>query len=61
MAPSAPISTSLFFTSIQLFSLAFIGEYVGRTFMEAKRRPLYLIKAVYSSNGPSPPGPQAPV
>jgi dolichol-phosphate mannosyltransferase len=44
----------LFFTSIQLFSLAFIGEYVGRTFMESKGRPLYLIKAVYSSNRPSP-------
>lgn len=44
----------LFFTSIQLFSLAFIGEYVGRTFMESKRRPLYLVKATYPSGAATP-------
>jgi polyisoprenyl-phosphate glycosyltransferase len=47
----------LFFTSLQLFALAFIGEYVGRTFIESKRRPLYLIKAIHSA--PSPAAPSA--
>jgi dolichol-phosphate mannosyltransferase len=37
----------LFFTSVQLFSLAFVGEYVGRIFIETKRRPLYVIRAIY--------------
>ena len=30
-----------------IFALAMIGEYVGRIFMESKRRPLYLIRAIY--------------
>jgi glycosyltransferase involved in cell wall biosynthesis len=42
---SSVMTVFLFFTSVQLFSLAFIGEYVGRTFIESKRRPLYLIRA----------------
>jgi polyisoprenyl-phosphate glycosyltransferase len=42
---SSVMTVFLFFTSIQLFSLAFIGEYVGRTFIESKRRPLFVIRA----------------
>jgi polyisoprenyl-phosphate glycosyltransferase len=37
----------LLFTSVQLFSTAFIGEYVGRIFIETKRRPLFVIRAIY--------------
>jgi glycosyltransferase involved in cell wall biosynthesis len=29
---------------LQLFSIGVLGEYLGRTFMETKRRPLYFIK-----------------
>jgi glycosyltransferase involved in cell wall biosynthesis len=47
---SSIMATFLFFTSIQLFSLAFIGEYVGRTFIESKRRPLYLIRTFTAPN-----------
>jgi dolichol-phosphate mannosyltransferase len=34
----------LFLSSIQLFCLGIIGEYIGRLFEEIKRRPVYLIK-----------------
>jgi polyisoprenyl-phosphate glycosyltransferase len=44
---SSMMTMFLFFTSVQLFALAMIGEYVGRTFMESKRRPLYVIRAIY--------------
>ena len=32
--------------SIQLFCIGIIGEYVGRTFEQAKDRPIYLTKEV---------------
>ncbi len=34
----------VFFSSIQLFSLGLIGEYIGRIYEEVKGRPLYVIK-----------------
>lgn len=35
------------FTSIVLLSIGFIGQYVGRTFVQSKNRPLYIIKSKY--------------
>jgi len=35
--------TSTMLSSIQMFVLGMIGEYLGRLYIEAKRRPLYLI------------------
>lgn len=36
----------LFFSSIQLFCIGIIGEYVGRIFEQTKDRPIYLAKEV---------------
>jgi len=32
--------------SIQMFIIGIIGEYLGRLYMEAKGRPLYIVRAI---------------
>ena len=39
--------TMLFLGGLNLFTLGVLGEYLGRMFMEVKRRPLYLIRETY--------------
>jgi dolichol-phosphate mannosyltransferase len=39
----------LVFGSIQLFSLAIIGEYLGRVYMEIKHRPLFIIREIVTA------------
>lgn len=45
------LAVQFFFTSVVLFALAMIGEYVSRTFLQGKRRPLFLIRSI---NGCAP-------
>ncbi|MDL2263796.1 glycosyltransferase family 2 protein [Synergistaceae bacterium OttesenSCG-928-I11] len=40
----------LFFGGLQTLGIGILGEYLGRTYVESKRRPIYLVREVY---GPS--------
>jgi dolichol-phosphate mannosyltransferase len=37
--------------AIQMFVLALMGEYIGRLYNEAKRRPLYIVQEVAGGGG----------
>jgi polyisoprenyl-phosphate glycosyltransferase len=39
----------LLFSSVQLACISIVGEYVGRTYMQTKHRPLFVVKAVHTS------------
>lgn len=43
----------LFLGSLQLISIGMLGEYIGRIYMETKRRPVYLIRKHYGATNHS--------
>lgn len=40
----------VFFGSVQLIGIGMLGEYIGRIYMEAKRRPLYFVRKRYANH-----------
>jgi len=41
------IIIALFFGSIQVLGIGILGEYIGRIYMEVKKRPLYVVNRIY--------------
>jgi undecaprenyl-phosphate 4-deoxy-4-formamido-L-arabinose transferase len=39
-----------FFVGIQILALGLIGEYIGRIYMQVRRRPRYVIQRIYEAN-----------
>ncbi len=52
------MSVLLFVSGVQLMALGVVGEYVGRTYIEAKRRPAFVVREVWRGGGPEPDRPR---
>lgn len=52
---SAIMVTILILGGVQLFAIGILGEYLGRVYVESKRRPLYVVKHEYFAPADSTP------
>lgn len=50
----------LFFSGLNMIGLGIIGEYIGRIYLEAKQRPLYLVRDVVNLDASTGPPMTAP-
>ncbi len=41
----------LLFSTLQLFCLGVMGEYIGRIYMQSKARPLFIVRAIWEARG----------
>jgi hypothetical protein len=48
------LTVVLILGSAQLILFGLLGEYVGRLYLETKRRPLYVIDQVLTQSAPAP-------
>ncbi|HSN79893.1 MAG TPA: glycosyltransferase, partial [Rhodoferax sp.] len=53
------IAVITFLGGVQLLSIGVVGEYVGKTYFEAKQRPLYLLRDVVQHPRAVPPRSEA--
>ncbi len=54
------IAVITFLGGVQLLSIGVVGEYVGKTYFEAKQRPLYVLRDVVQHARAAPPTPAGP-